>query len=64
MRMQWLPGSLLPRARESLGTRLMHMQLLHKVVGVNSRIPGLHAGAGGGLHRLGYELLDNTTKCS
>ena len=35
----------------------MHMQLLHKVVGVNSRIPGLHAGAGGGLHRLGYELL-------
>ena len=35
----------------------MHMQLLHKVVGVNSRIPGLHAGAGGDLHRLGYELL-------
>ena len=35
----------------------MHMQLLHKVVRVNSRIPGLHAGAGGGLHRLGYELL-------
>ena len=35
----------------------MHIQLLHKVVGVNSRILGLHAGAGGGLHHLGYEFL-------
>ena len=35
----------------------MYIQLLHKVVGVNSRIPVLHAGAGGGLHHLGYKLL-------
>ena len=38
----------------------MHIQLLHEVVGVNS---GLHAGAGGGLHHLGYEFLVILQKC-
>ena len=42
-----------------LTENIIVMQLLHKVVGVNSRIPRVHAVAGGSLLLLGSGLVVN-----